>query len=60
MFCTIINLPFERISITEHNTKKEAEIQFNKDKEGYQKELFNGIALVHIEVLEENGEWKWK
>ena len=64
-FHTIINFPYEGCLITEYPTKAEAlkahnenlkQVDLNPDPAKGTELL--GAALVHIEVLDEKGEWR--
>ena len=55
---TIINMPYEGCVIREHETKKEAKEQYVKDCKEVKEGSLLGCALVHIEVIEEEGYWR--
>ena len=64
-FYTIINMPYEGALITEYSTKAEAlkahndnikQVDLNPDPTNGIELL--GAAIVHIEVVDEKGEWK--
>jgi hypothetical protein len=55
---TVVYLPFEGAVITEHATKKEALESYKEDIEQFKKGYFVGIAIIHIDVLKEKGDWR--
>ena len=62
-FYTIINMPYEGALITEYSTKAEALKSHNDNIKQVELDpakstVFLGAALVHIEVVDEKGEWK--
>ena len=65
-FYTIIDMPYDGISIQSHSTKREAERAYNEDQQKVKLDTngevtddseLQGTALVRIETIKEKGKW---
>lgn len=57
-FYTAEYLPYEGTLLQEWPTKKEAKDHYDEALAGVDKDELLGAALLHVEVVEEKGDWK--
>jgi hypothetical protein len=63
-FCVITYMPYEGAMVTEYPTKTQAQEAFRNDvvnvknNDSDNNHYLLGAALVHIEVVDEKGDWK--
>lgn len=57
-FYTIIDMPYDGASISEHATKADAEAEHKDNLKMVDDGYYSGAALLHIEVVKEKGHWR--
>lgn len=56
-YYTVVNFPYEGASITEHKTKADALRIYNNHLPNYKSGYLLGVALIHIDIVDEIGDW---